>query len=282
MSGMGRIACHNARTGDHIWHIDTLRKFSGKNLRWGIAESVLIEGEKVICTPGGPGASVVALNKLNGQTIWTSKGLGEASGYCSPVAINVGSKRVVLTLLKQSVAGIDINNGKVLWTHPHKVRYDINAVTPAYANGLIYVSNGYSQGGHMFELAPDGTSIKKKWSEKSLDVHHGGVVLVDGAIHGASNRGKWTCLDPATGRVKFSSDKLVGKGSVIYVEGLMYGYGEKGGDVGLIKINPDGYEMVSSFKITKGSAEHWAHPAISDGRLYIRHGDVLMCYDIKE
>jgi outer membrane protein assembly factor BamB len=280
MSGMGRIACHNAKTGEHIWHTDTLRKFGGKNIRWGIAESVLIEGDKVICTPGGPGASVVALNKMNGETIWTSKGLGEPSGYWSPVAIDVGSKRVVLTLLQKSLVGIDINSGKVLWTHPHKVRYDINAVTPTYENGLIYVSNGYRQGGHMFELSADGTGIKKKWSEKSLDIHHGGVVLVDGYIHGASTKGTWSCLEPATGKVKFSAD-LVGKGSVLYADGLMYGYGENG-KVGLIKINPDGYEMISSFQVAKGTAEHWGHPAISDGRLYIRHGDALMCYDIRQ
>jgi len=280
MSGMGRIACHNAKTGEHIWHSDTLPRFSGKNIRWGIAESVLIDGEKVICTPGGRGASVVALNKMNGKTIWTSKGLGEPSGYCSPIAIDVGSKRIVLTLLQQSLVGIDITNGKVLWTHPNKVSYDINAVTPVYRNGLIYVTNGYRQGGHIFELSADGTSLEKKWSEKSMDVHHGGVVLVDGCIHGAGTKGTWCCLDLETGKVKFTA-RLVGKGSAIYVDGLMYGYGENG-RVGLIKINPDGYEMISSFEVTRGSAEHWAHPAISDGRLYIRHGDVLMCYDIKE
>ena len=136
-----------------------------------------------------------------------------------------------------------------------------------------------------FALSPDGTSVEKKWSEKSLDVHHGGVVLVDGNIHGASSRGEWVCLDLQTGKVRFtdrvkSSDRLVGKGSVIYVDGMLYGYGEKG-DIGLIRIKPDGYELVSSFPVKKGSKQHWAHPAISDGRLYVRHGEALMCYDIK-
>jgi len=146
--------------------------------------------------------------------------------------------------------------------------------------GLMYVTNGYRHGGHMFELSADGTSSAKKWSEKSLDVHHGGVLLIDGNIHGASTGGTWTCIEPATGKVKFT-DKLVGKGSGIFVDGLLYCYGERDGDVGLVKINPAAYEMVSSFRITKGSKEHWAHPAISDGRLYIRHGEALMCYDIK-
>jgi len=279
MSGHGRIACHDAKTGKHIWHRDTLEEFKGKNIRWGIAESVLIENEKVICTPGGRDASVVALDKITGKTIWTTQGLSDLSGYCSPAVIDRGPTRLILTMLANSIVGIDMKTGKVYWRHPHKVSYDINAVTPVYANGFMYVTDGYRHGGHMFELSPNGTSSSKKWSEKTLDVHHGGVILLDGNIHGAGTRGVWTCLELATGKVKFT-DKLVGKGAVIYVDGMLYGYGENG-MVGLIKINPTGYEMVSSFKITKGSAEHWGHPAISDGRLYIRHGDVLMSHNIK-
>ena len=279
MSGQGRIACHNAKTGEHIWHVDTLAKFKGKNIPWGIAESPLIDGEKVICTPGGQDATVVALNKMTGETIWTTQGLSQLSAYCSPILAERGSKRLILTMVEKSVVGVDANTGKVYWIVPHEVSYDIQAVSPAYKDGLMYVTNGYHHGSHAFLLSPDGTGVEPKWSEKSLDVHHGGVVLVDGNIHGASTSGNWTCLDLAEGKVKFT-DKLVGKGSVIYVDGMLYGYGEKG-QVGLIKIKQDGYELVGSFRVTKGSKEHWAHPAISDGRLYVRHGPVLMCYDIK-
>lgn len=280
MSGVGRIDCRNAKTGKPIWHRDTLKEFNGKNIRWGMAESVLIENEKVICTPGGKDATVVALNKMTGETIWTTKGLSETSAYCSPAVIDRGPSRIILTMVKQSIVGIDMKTGKVLWKLPNKVSYDISAVTPAYENGMMYVTNGYRHGGHMFELSADGTSATKKWSEKSLDVHHGGVILLDGNIHGAGTRGYWTCIELATGKVKFT-EKLVGKGSVIYVDGMLYCYGERDGYVGLVKINADGYEMISSFKITKGTKEHWGHPVISDGRLYIRHGDALMCYDIK-
>ena len=276
---MGRLACYNAKSGQPIWHVDTLEKFKGKNIRWGIAESPLIDGEKVICTPGGQDATVAALNKMTGETIWTTKGLSQLSGYCSPLLVERGGTRLIITLVEKALVGIDADNGTVYWTVPHEVSYDIQAVSPAYQDGLVYITNGYRHGSHGFQLSPDGKSIEKKWSEKSLDVHHGGVVLVDGNIHGASSNGTWTCLDLATGKVEFT-DKLVGKGSVIYVDGMLYGYGEKG-QVGLIKIKPDGYEMVSSFGVTKGGKEHWAHPAISDGRLYVRHGEALMCYDIK-
>jgi outer membrane protein assembly factor BamB len=279
MSGQGRIACHNAKTGDVIWYVDTLKKFDGKNVRWGIAESILIDGENVICTPGGKNATVVALNKMTGEPIWTTKGLSQNSAYCAPQLAQRGSTRLILTMVEESIVGIDADSGQVHWQAPHKVNYDIQAVSPAYEDGMMFVTNGYGLGSHGYQLSPDGKSAEKKWFEKSLDVHHGGVVLVDGNVHGASTKGQWMCVDLATGNVKFS-DKLVGKGSVIYVDGMLYGYGERG-RVGLIKIMPNGYEMVSSFEVEKGSKQHWAHPAISDGRLYIRHGEALMCYDIK-
>jgi outer membrane protein assembly factor BamB len=279
MSGQGRVACYNAADGKRIWYVDTLEKFGGQNIRWGIAESVLIDGEKAICTPGGKDATMVALNKMTGETIWTSKGLSQLSAYCSPMLAEQGGKRLVLTLVEKAFTGIDANTGQVYWTIPHQVSYDIQAVSPLHKDGMVFVSNGYRHGSVGFGLSADGTSAEQKWVEKSLDIHHGGAVLVDGEIHGSSTKGQWICLDLATGKVAFS-DKLVGKGSVIYVNGMLYGYGENG-KVGLIKIKPDGYELVSSFQVKKGGGEHWAHPAISDGRLYVRHGDVLMCYDIK-
>jgi len=183
------------------------------------------------------------------------------------------------SLVEQALAGIDANTGEVLWTVPHEASYDIQAVSPLHKDGMVFVSNGYRHGSLGFALAADGTHAEQKWSEKSLDIHHGGAVLVDGKVHGASTKGEWICLDLATGKVAFS-DKLVGKGSVIYVDGMLYGYGENG-KFGLIQIKPDGYTVVNSFKVKKGSGEHWAHPAISDGRLYIRHGNTLMCHDIK-
>jgi outer membrane protein assembly factor BamB len=279
MSGQGRLACYNAADGKRTWYVDTLKKFGGHNIQWGIAESVLIDGDKVICTPGGKDAAVVALNKKTGQILWTSKGLSQSSAYCSPILVERGGKRLIVTLVEKALVGIDAATGQVCWTVPHPVSYDIQAVSPLCKDGMIFVSNGYRHGSLGFALSVDGTSVEQKWTEKSLDIHHGGAVLVDGRVHGASTNGRWIGLDLTTGKVVFS-DKLVGKGSVICADGMLYGYGESG-KVGLIRIKPDGYELVSSFKVKKGGSEHWAHPAISDGRLYIRHGDTLMCYDIK-
>ena len=113
MSGQGRIACYNAKSGQRIWYVDTLKKFGGKNIRWGVAESVLIDGEKAICTPGGKDATVVALNKMTGETLWTSKGLSEMSAYCSPMVVDRGANRVILTMVEKSIAGLIIHSSCV-------------------------------------------------------------------------------------------------------------------------------------------------------------------------
>jgi outer membrane protein assembly factor BamB len=279
MSGNGLMTCRNASDGKEVWAVDTAKKFGGKNIQWGISESVLVTGDKVICTPGGPNASVVALNKATGETIWTTKTLSNKSAYCSPLLINRGSNKSILTILDTEIVGINLADGKVLWHVPHKVSYDINAVSPAYKDGKIYVTNGYKHGGFMMELNADGTNVTKKWTEKDLDVHHGGVVIVGSDIIGASTNGQWMCLDMNTGKVKYA-DKGVGKGAVIDVDGLIYGYGENG-TVGLIEPGPKGFKLISSFAIKKGDAEHWAHPVVSNGVLYIRHGTALMAFDIK-
>ncbi len=278
MSGQGRIGCYNARTGKNIWSVDTEKEFGAKNIRWGIAESVLIDGKKVICTPGGKNATVVALDKMSGRTIWTSKGLSEKSAYCSPILIEEGPSRFVITLVEKSIVCIDIETGKLIWQIPHETKYDISAVSPIYHNGMLYVTNSYGRGGVMYQLTNNATKWEKKWEDKTLECHHGGVILIDGNVYGSNSR-SWVCLDLATGKINYT-DKVVGKGSGIYVDGLFYMYGENGQLV-LVKATDSGFNTISSFKITLGDDKHWAHPAISNGVLYMRHGNTLMAFDIK-
>jgi len=283
-SGQAAIYCLDAKTGDTKWSVDTLDKFSGKLLRWGVAESVLIDGKKVICTPGGENASVVALNKMTGETIWTTKGLSEKSAFCSPILVERGSKRLIVTMLAESVVGIDIETGKLVWSTP--VKSDgrrgrgNNPVTPVYLDGGIYTTSGYDKGGAMFELSADGSGVTTKWIDKILDVHHGGVVVIDGYIYGSRHKGNWVCLDWKSGEVKYENDQK-GKGSITTAEGMLYCYDEKQGTVELVRATPEKFDVISSFKVPMGTDEHWAHPVICDGRLYVRHGDTLMAYDIK-
>ena len=291
MTTLGAVACLDAKTGENKWSVSTEDKFDAKLGKWGGSESLLIEGSKVICTPGGDKASLVALDKNNGNTIWTTKELSDKNGYCSPIIIDRGNKRIVVTLVEKAIVGVDAENGNLLWkydcekymgdarvrgTHPN---------TPIYKDGYIYVTSGYDMGGVQLKISDDGLKVSQTWSDKNLDTHHGGVLLIDGYLYGASWKGnkdgKWMCLDWKTGEKQYEH-QWNGKGSIAYADGMLYCYEEKTGNLALVKATPKGFNITSSFKVPLGEDQHWAHPVIFDGKLFIRHGDALMVYDIKQ
>jgi outer membrane protein assembly factor BamB len=254
--------------------------FGARNLRWGMTESLLIDGDRLFCTPGGRNVFMAILDRHTGKTIKKIKMNGELSGYCSPTLIKHGEKKIILTMSGRSLVGLDAEEGTFLWNHSHRTRYDINPNTPYYHDGFIYTVSGYGTGGQLFKLSADGNKIDKIWENETLDSQMGATMLVDGYIYGSGhdNRG-WHCIDWKTGKVQFTSRELGSKGNIIYADGMFYCYSERG-DIGLVKPNPAKFEIISSFKVTEGSGEHWAHPVIHQGRLYIRHGNTLMAYDI--
>ena len=284
MSGNGLAACYDAASGKQKWAVDTFKVFGGRNIQWGIAESPLVIDEKAIVTPGGPEATMVALDKMTGKTIWKSQGIADKSAYVSPIRIKDAKKDLIVTVTSDHIIGVDTASGKVLWQQPYRGRCQAHINTPLYHDGQVYITSGYDAGGVMMKLSDDGTQSKVLWKDLTLDTHHGGVVLVDGHIYGTSwhgNRtGNFVCLDWKTGDVKYDT-RWKCKGSILYAEGLLYCYEEGGGTVALAKCTPEGFQVVSSFQITQGEGKHWAHPVIADGRLYIRHGSKLMCYDVK-
>jgi len=288
-SGRGVLLCFEAGTGDKIWEVNTLEKFEGKNIRWGMSGSPLIDGNKVYCTPGGKKGVIVALDKMTGRTIWATPGLDELSAYSSPIIVERGGNRLLINMIQKSVICVNADSGKLLWQEPYITPSDTGGVTPIYKDGCVYVTSAvereFTRGGVMFELSAEGTSVSEKWNDQSLDTGHGGVVLVDGYLYGSTfdgiPKGDWVCLDWKSGKVMYKATWNGNKGSIIYADGMLYCYDENTGDVALVKASPKGFEIVSSFSVTQGSGQHWAHPAISDGRLYIRHGDALMAYDIK-
>ena len=279
MSAHGQVVCLSTE-GKIVWTKNLKQDFGARNIDWGMTESLLVDGDRVFCTPGGRNAMMAVLDRHSGKTIWTIKGNGEKSGYCSPCLVKHGQRRLILTMTAESVVGIDADTGEFLWQHSHITDYAVNANTPLYHNGYIYTVSGYDTGGQMFQLSDDGTTVKRIWSTDKLDSQMGAVILVDGFIYGSGhqNRG-WFSLDWKTGKVQFSARELGSKGAIIYSDGLLYCYSERG-DVGLVKPNPQKFEVLSSFRIKEGSGEHWAHPVINNGRLYIRHGNALMVYNI--
>jgi outer membrane protein assembly factor BamB len=288
-SGTGVMVCFNAKTGKKIWDVDTLKEFEAKNIQWGMTGSPLIDGDKVYCTPGGNKGTMVALNKITGETIWATTGLSESSAYSSPILFERGGRRLLATMIQKSVICVSTDDGALIWRVPYEVPSDTGTITPIYHDGGIYftcvVFPDITSGGTMFKLSEDGTSVKQKWHDETLDCQHGGVVLVNGYLYGTNwynnTKGNWICLDWDSGKVMYNTKWNGHKGSVIYADGMLYCYEEITGEVGLVKASPKGFDVDSSFHITQGSGYHWAHPAISDARLFIRHGDALMAYNIK-
>lgn len=279
LSAEGRIVCLDTE-GKTVWSVDLIRDFEVRNIEWGMTESLLVDGDRVFCTPGGRDVMIVALDRHTGKTIWRVKGNGEKSGYSSPCLIKHGNRRLILTMTARSVVGVDADTGEYLWRSPHVTEYDVNANTPLYHDEFIFTVSGYGTGGQMFKLSEDGKKVNRVWSEGTFDSQMGAAVLVDGYIYGSGHQRRgWHCLDWKTGKVQFSERAIGNKGNIIYADGMLYCYSERG-DVALVKPDPKQFEVVSSFKIKQGSGEHWAHLVIKNGRLYVRHGDVLMVYGI--
>lgn len=284
ISGLGVLCCIDRAKGEKVWEVNVLERFGGENSIWNIAESVLVDGDRVICTPGGKEGLIAALDKMTGETVWTTKGLEDKTSYCSPAIITHGGRRILTTATGRYIVGADAESGSLLWSFEQKAPYDIHGVTPLYQGGLLYYVAGDGAGGGALELSADGTSVTPKWSDTNLDCLHHGVVLVDGYLYGAGYKGggKLVCLEMATGKLMWSSEE-VRLSSVVYADGMLYAYeGPKAGVMNLVKASPAGFERTGRFEVTDGADQHWAHPTIANGRLYVRHGDALIAYDVQE
>ncbi len=281
MSGLARLTAFGAGRGERQWSVDLLERFGGRLLGFGFTESVLVDGDRVICSPGAPEASVVALDKRTGKTVWTSKALSDEYGYCAPLLVEHGRARLVVTMTGRAIVGIEAATGKLLWRHPYRNRYGGHHVTPIYHDGHLFATSGFGRGGVMLKLSASARQATVLWANPRLDTHYGGVVLRNGHLYGSTHRRRtWVCLEWATGKLCYE-EKGLGKGSVAAAGGMLYCYGENG-VVALVRANPKRFELVSSFRITQGTGEHWAHPVICGGRLYVRHGDELMAFAVKD
>jgi outer membrane protein assembly factor BamB len=281
-SPLGQLVCLVAKTGKKVWDVNTYKTFGGRKTYWAFAESVLVDGDRVISCPGGAKASVVALNKTTGKVVWTASDTGEANSYATPALVVQDGLRMILTMTGKGFMGVGADDGSVLFRAPFETRHYVNALMPLHHDGHVFLSGGYGTGSKLMKLTVKGkaASVKEVWQSKALDNHHGGVMLVDGRVYGASHGGKWTCLDWKTGKTQWS-DKGVGKGSVTMADGMLYMLSEKR-KVGLAKPTPKGYGLVSQFEIPdQGKGPSWAHPVVCGGRLYIRHGDFLYAYDLR-
>lgn len=284
-SGHGVVYCFKTATGEIVWQVDLLKRFGAENICWGMAESVLIDGDRLICTPGGPEHNVVALNRFIGKTIWTAKGNGDQAAYCSPALFNHNGRKLIVTMTAQSIIGIDAADGRTRWRVEQTQSNNIHANTPVYFDGKIVCSSSSSRspshGLVLLQLSHDGESVKTLWRNTDFTNLMGGVIIKDGHLYGSKYRSKeWHCIDLSTGESKHTL-KGLSSGVIVEADGLFYCYGDAG-EIALVKANPQAFEIISSFEVPLGTDQHWAHPVIREGRMYIRHGDALMVYDISE
>ncbi|MFC2112555.1 PQQ-binding-like beta-propeller repeat protein [Bacteroidota bacterium] len=284
-SGAGAVYCLNADNGEEIWSKDFIKDFGVDSvIQFGYAESVLIDGDHLICVPGGRENNVVALNRFTGDKIWASVGQGEQATYNSPIIVESGSQRLVIAMSSGSIMGIDAGTGEMYWRFEHTQRNNIHANTPIYADGKLLVASAdpvNTSGMVQIQISGDGKNAEVVWRNTKLRSFMGGIVKIDSCIYGSAYmRNDWQVLGWSTGEMLVQNKDLAG-GSIIYADGMFYCYTVSDGEVALVDAAPDKFEIVSKFKVPLGTGQHWAHPVINQGVLYIRHGDVLMAYDIK-
>lgn len=281
-SGVGNLACFDAASGAPVWTVKLFDQYQAPQVDWGYAESLLIDGDNVIATPCGALGTMVALKRKTGEQVWVSPALGQISSFCSPVLVEHGGRRMIVTMTDVAVVAFAPEDGKLLWQHPYQNPRQNHPVMPIYHEGMLYVTSGYGKGAVGLQFNADGSGVTQVWEQPKQDPVHGQAVLVDGHVYASSHQrasGRWSCVNVKTGELAWE-DAGVGKGgSVIYAEGLLYCYSEDA-KMGIVRATPEKCEVVSSFPVTEGDGPHWTHPVVANGRLYVRHGDVLMCYDV--
>jgi outer membrane protein assembly factor BamB len=292
VSGMAEVVCLDAHSGEIIWKVDAREEYGGLCTMWGFCESPVVYDDKVIFTPGGMQTTMVALDRSNGRAIWTSDCLKDSVGYVSPLLINHNNRKILASISANFFYGMDAENGNLLWKFSYKEfshmdhSYSpiININTPLYNNGEIYITKGYDHEGIKFSISEDGNSIEQLWRDTILDVHLGGITLVNGYLYGSNwlhnGDGNWCSVDWETGTLMYETH-WENKGAVIFADDLLYCYEEKRGRMALVRPTPEKFDVISSFKTAYGSGPAWAHPVIKDGILYVRRGKAIMAYDIR-
>lgn len=279
LGGNGDLSALDAASGKLVWTMNVLQKFGGRNITWGISESPLVVGEKLLVNPGGPGASVVALNKKDGSLIWKSQ--SDQAGYSSGIPVTVNGKTQVVFFTSARGLGLDLESGALLWDYPKAANGTANAATPVARGNRVFITSDYGNGGGLVEIKADakGVTASEVYFTREMRNHHSSSVLVGDHLYGFSG-GILTAMNFDTGKVAWK-DRSVGKGSLVYADGLIYLLSEDG-VVGLAEATPEGYRERGRFRIPQDSLPTWAHPIVAGGHLLIRDQDTIYAYDVRQ
>jgi outer membrane protein assembly factor BamB len=297
VSGGGVLVCLDAKSGKEVWKKDYAKDFGGSVQGWGYCESVLADGDTVICTPCSNKAAVVALKAKDGEVIWKAevKKAGGAGGYASPVKTTVGKADMYVALLGKDggVVGVDAKTGKLLWQYTRIMNGTANIPTPVVKGDLVWCSTGYGDGGSaLLQIKESGGKFEAKelkyYKSSELQNHHGGMVLVGDHVYlgNAHNSGHPACVEFKTGEIEWKEEKGAGggsgSGSVVYADGMLY-FRYENAKVALVKADPKEFKLLGAFDIPdKSGKPSWQHPVVANGKLYLRDQDKLHCFDVKK
>ena len=279
----GELVCVDLRTGDLRWHRNLLTDYAAANLGWGICESVLIDGDRILCTPGGTKATIVALDKQTGKEVWKTFVRNDHACYTSPIAIDVGGVRQYVHFLSGGTVGVRADDGTFLWRNDRSANGTANCSSPLAHGDYVFSASNYGTGGALLKLtsADHSTSAELIHHSPEMKSHHGDMVIVDGLLFGSSDPGVLTCLDLVSGEVKWQN-RSIGKGAVTAADGKISLRGEDK-EVALIAATGDEYRELGRFEQPERSGQSaWSHPVVAHGRLFLRDQDVLLCYDVRK
>jgi hypothetical protein len=284
LGAKGDLVCVDAQKQSIRWHKNLVDDFGSPGVKWGFAESVLIDGKKLICTPGAPGAMMVALDKLDGSPIWkcASRAGNPVPGYASPLVADVAGTRQYITYTGAGVVGVRASDGAFLWGNDSTANTPANCTTPLLIRDYVFVSSAYNGGGTLLQLlaGENGEVHAKQISHTHfMNSHFGGMVCIAGYVYGASGD-VLTCFSPERNEVVWH-DRSVGKCTITYADGNLYVRSESG-PVALVEATPDGYHLRGKFMPpTSGNGRAWAYPVVAAGRLFLRDEDGLACYSLR-
>lgn len=276
LGGNGDLSCLDAKTGRIGWTINVLTKFGGENINWGISESPLVIDDKLLINAGGPGASIVALNKKDGSLIWKSQ--SDKAGYSSAMPVKIGYTTQVVVFTHQRAVGLDLKDGKLLWEYARPANDVANVATPVVRGNRVFISSDYGTGAGLVEIKADGKA-QEVYFTKEMRNHHSSSILIGDYLYGFSS-GILTAMRFDTGEVAWRN-RSVGKGSLVFADGNLYAMSENG-VVGLIEATPAAYREKGRFRIQQDSLPTWTHPIIAGGRLYLRDQDTIYAYDVRD
>jgi outer membrane protein assembly factor BamB len=282
LGGNGDLACLDAQSGQIRWAGNILKEFNASNIVWGISESPLVDGDRVVVTPGGRGAGMVALNKLTGKTIWSAAVPGNPqTGYSSAIVSQAGGTKQYVNFLHTAVVGIDAQSGRVLWGSETPANGTANCSSPIASGNYIFAASGYGTGGTLIEVSGSGGKVTSRdvYHTREMKNHHGGMVLHEGHIYG-TDEAILRCLELSTGNLKWQS-RSVGKGAVVYADGRIILRSEQG-PVAMFVATTEGYQEQGRFNPPTSNRPSWSHPVVANGCLLLRDQDELYCYSLRD